>query len=270
MRVWCGCVTVAIASMAMADEFSYDDYAEVLSANVNDEGLVNYAELKSNRGKLDGFIASMGALSQSEYDAWDERAKIAFWCNAYNAITLQRIIDHHPIKKGGIIDGLRFPENSIRQIDGVWEKLKTTVLGEPITLDAIEHQVLRAKFNEPRIHMAIVCAALSCPRLRNEPYVAERLDEQLADQSRNFCGNPGNTRIDRAGNRLYLSAIFDWFDEDFTRNYTPKAGFEHLRSTAKAIAHFVSLHVSDAEAEYLRTAKYDVKFLDYDWTLNEQ
>jgi hypothetical protein len=258
----------ACFALPAAHAFNYDGYADVLSAYVDDKGLVDYATLKANRAKLDSFVASMGAVSRESYDTWTEVEKIAFWCNAYNAITLKYIIDHYPIQKGGIIAGLRFPENSIRQITGVWDKLKTPVLGEAMTLDHIEHEILRKLFVEPRIHMAIVCAALSCPRLRNEPYVGERLDKQLADQSRGFCAS--KVRIDMQDKRLYLSAIFDWFGDDFEGPYDPASGFEHLRGAERSIAHFVSKHTGEAEAEFLRTQKYAVRYLDYDWTRNEQ
>ena len=252
------------------DAFSYEGYADVLKAYVDDDGMVNYRGLKAKRAGLDEFVRALGALSKETYASWDEAAQIAFWCNAYNAITLTRIIDHYPIKKGGIISGFRFPVNSIRQIDGVWEDIETRVLGTKMTLDHIEHGILRVKFNEARIHMAIVCAAISCPTLRTEPYVGDRLEEQLEDQSRDFCARPDKFKIDRTKNRVYVSAILDWFGGDFVKSYTPASGFSHLRGEKKAVAYFLSRHVNARDAEYLRGSKYSTKYLDYDWSLNEQ
>lgn len=258
------------AEVADAPAFSYDQYASVLEQYVDDQGMVNYAALKKNRAELDRFIVSMGALNRESYEHWDEQAQIAFWCNAYNAITLKRIIDHYPIQKGSWLNALRFPENSIRQISGVWDTLKTPVLGREMTLDAIEHEVLRKQFKEPRIHMALVCAAMGCPPLRNEPYVGKGLDEQLDEQSKQFLSNSEKFRIDRDDDVVYLSPILDWFGEDFKTGYTPKSGFDGFGETERAVLSFASRYVSEREKDYLEAGEYSIEYLDYDWSLNEQ
>lgn len=251
-------------------EFSYEPYAKVLNAYVDDHGWVDYKGLKANRAELDAFVASLATLPPPVYGSWSEPDKIAFWCNVYNAVTLKRIVDHYPIEKGSILNALRFPENSIRQIGGVWTEIETNVMGRPLTLDQVEHEILRVEFNEPRIHAAIVCAAVSCPPLRNEPFIGEKLDAQLADQSRKFLARLDGFKIDRNRNRVYLSAIFDWFGEDFVKSYTPESAFPGQSKTNRAVLHFVSKHVGENDAEYLRTQRYSVHHFDYDWTLNEQ
>lgn len=258
------------AEVADAPAFSYEQYASVLEQYVDDQGMVNYAALKKNRAELDRFIVSVGALHRESYERWDEQAQIAFWCNAYNAITLKRIIDHYPIQKGSWLNALRFPANSIRQISGVWDTLKTPVLGREMTLDAIEHEVLRKQFEEPRIHMALVCAAMGCPPLRNEPYVGDWLDEQLDEQSKKFLGNPEKFRSDRDDDVVYLSPILDWFGEDFKTSYTPKSEFDGFGETERAVLSFASRYVSEREKDYLEAGEYSIEYLDYDWSLNEQ
>ena len=182
-------VVAALSGAVQAQSFSYADYADALKAYVNDRGMVNYAELKSHSEKLDSFLSSLAGLNRKAYDGWAEPAKIAFWLNAYNACTLQAIIDHYPIQSS-FLTSLRYPKNSIRQISGVWDELQFSVMGQPMTLDGIEHGVLRKEFHEPRIHMALVCAAMGCPPLRNEPYTGDRLGAQLDDQARRFLSNP--------------------------------------------------------------------------------
>jgi hypothetical protein len=199
-------------------QFDYSDYGVVLKSYVDDRGLVNYKALKANRQGLDKFAASLAQLDPQVYDAWNEKEKIAFWINAYNALTLLAIINHYPIK-ASLLGSLRFPKNSIRQIPGVWDKLQFTVMGRKITLDGIEHEILRAKFNEPRIHMALVCAALGCVVLRDEPYTRDRLDEQLNDQTIRLIKDSRKFRIDREKPRVYLSPIFKWFGGDFVKTY---------------------------------------------------
>lgn len=250
--------------------FTYEAYDALLRDYVDERGLVDYPSLQAKRSDLDGFIRSMATLSRKAFEAWTEAERLAFWINAYNAITLERIIDHYPIKKGGLIAGLRYPANSIRQIPGVWKKLANTIMGEEITLEGIEHDILRVQFREPRIHAAIVCAALSCPPLRNEAFRAERLEEQLDDQSRKFLAKETRFRIDLEKKRVYLSSILDWFGEDFVGVYNTDGELTKHGKTKGAALEYVSRHVSDEDAQFLLSSGYSVSFLDYDWTLNEQ
>ena len=250
--------------------FSYALYAHQLAVHVDERGMVDYESLKSNSDLLNQFIAALGAVDAAEFERWSREEQLAFWINAYNAITLKYIVDHYPIKPGGIISSVRFPDESIRQIDGVWTKLTTRVVGEEMTLDHIEHEILRKEFDEPRIHAALVCAAMSCPPLRQEPFVAENIEEQLADQSRRFLADKNRFRIDRDANVIYVSQIFEWFGEDFVGKYTPSSGFEGRNDAERAFLNFASQYVSEEDAAYLRDGDYAVRFIDYDWTLNDQ
>jgi len=142
----------AYAENDVRQEFNYDDYAATLKAYVNNQGMVNYKELKSNREKLDSFLFSVGRLNTESYEKWSDKKKIAFWLNIYNGLTLKAIIDNYPIKSS-FFKARLYPKNSIRQISGVWDKLKFNVMGQNMTLDEIEHKTLRKNFDEPRIHM---------------------------------------------------------------------------------------------------------------------
>ena len=243
-------------------------YAEALKY-VDDRGMVYYVGLKRDRRKLDQYVRNIGSLKRSVYEKWEEPAKVAFWVNAYNALTLKVIIDNYPIK-ASFFRSMTYPSNSIRQISGVWKKIKFRVMGRDMTLDQIEHSTLRAKFNEPRIHMALVCAAMSCPPLRNEPYEGDKLQEQLDDQARKFLADSSKFKIDRRANTVRLSKIFDWFGKDFVKNHKPRTGFAGHDEQVAAPLNYFSGYLSDQNAAYLRGSKYSVKFLDYDWTLNER
>lgn len=251
-------------------EFTHESYAAVLEEHGDDRGMVDYAALKEEPEELLAFVRLVAALGRETYDGWDEPARIAFWLNAYNALTLQAVVDHYPIEPGAIRD-YRYPKNSIRQIPGVWDKTQFLVLGEKRTLNGIEHETLRKDFDEPRIHMALVCAAMGCPPLRAEPFVGDRLGEQLDDQTRRFLGDPEKFRIDRDAGVVHLSSILDWFGEDFVETHAPAGGFDSGADAAeKAVLSFVAGYLPEADAEYLRTGDYDVKYLGYDWSLNEQ
>jgi len=246
-----------------------DAYRALLSERVNATGLVDYRGLRANRQDLDRYVLSIAGLDPNAYEAWDDAKKIAFWINAYNALTLKAIVDNYPIKKGGLISSLRFPESSIRQIPGVWDEIRHPIMGEPMTLDQIEHEVLRKQFDEPRIHMVLVCAAMGCPPLRNEPYTGDRLDAQLTDQARRLFSDSRKFRIDRKSETVYLSSIFKWFGADFARKYSTDE-FQQASAGLRPVLNFAARHVTPADAEYLKTQRYTVAYLDYDWSLNEE
>lgn len=254
---------------AVRQAFSYDDYAAVLKAYVDDAGMVDYKALVKNRDRLDAFAAAIAGLERSIYDKWTEKGKLAFWINAYNALTLEAIVAHYPIR-ASFTRSLVHPKNSIRQIPGVWDKIRFTVMGRPMTLNDIEHGTLRKIFDEPRIHMALVCAAVGCPPLRGEPYVAERLDEQLDDQARRFLSDPQKFRIDREKGHVHLSPIFKWFASDFVKKYGAKEAFAGRSEKQRAVLHFITRYLSNKDKRYLTKTKYKIKYLTYDWTLNEQ
>jgi hypothetical protein len=249
--------------------FSYADYATVLRTYVNGQGMVDYKAMLAHRQKLDAFASALGKLEPRVYAQWSEKDQIAFWINAYNALTMEAILTHYPIQSSWF-KSLVFPQNSIGQIPGVWDKLQFIVMGRKATLDQIEHEILRKQFNEPRIHLALVCAAMGCPPLRNEPFIGSQLDEQLDDQARRFLSNPKMFRIEVSQGQVYLSPIFKWFGEDFVRTFgTDKELLGH-GPAERAVLAFISRYLGAGDREYLAKGKYEVKYLDYDWSLNEQ
>ena len=259
--------TVAPAA-APSGDFSYEPFASALLEHVDIYDMVDYAGLEENRGDLDAFVALLATLDPAVYEGWDTDEKIALWLNAYNALTLRAIVDHYPIESSAF-RSVVYPENSIRQIPGVWKKLRFRVMGQERTLDEIEHEILRVEFDEPRIHMALVCAAKSCPPLRWEPYTGEKLDVQLEDQIVRFLGNDEKFRLDPEGGRVELSPIFKWFGDDFVSVYEPDRGFEGREPGRRAVLHFIALHLEGPDKEFLEQGDYEIDYLDYDWSLNE-
>jgi len=245
------------ANVATNSAFSYEDYENVLKTYVSDRGLVDYSGLQANRQQLDRFNQSLGEVAPETYASWSEERQIAFLSNAYNAFTLQSIVDRQPL-----------PE-SIRDISGVWNRRKFALAGEEKTLDNIEHDILRKNFNEPRIHVALVCAAISCPPLRNEPYLAEGLDTQLNDQTIKFANSPYGFKLDREDKRVYLSSIFKWYGQDFEETYGIEDKFEG-NDKQRAVLNYFNPALDSASQTFLDREEYKVKYLDYDWSLNKQ
>lgn len=173
--------------------------------------------------------------------------KLTFWINVYNILAAKMVLDHYPVKS--IKDAGSF-------FTGVWRKDVGIVAGKMRTLNEIEHEILR-KMDEPRIHVAIVCASVSCPDLRAESYTVENLDSQLDNQLKLFLMNAEKgLRIDKKNGRVYLSSIFKWFKEDFES----KGG----------VRNYLARYAPDAARASLQNHTLSVHYLDYDWELNEQ
>ena len=230
-------------------------YARVLERFVTDDARVQYASLKANPADLDGYLKSLASIDAAEFEVQPEADRIAFWINAYNAITLKTIIDSYPIQGRGLA-ALRYPTSSIRQISGAWTDRSWVVAGADMSLDDIEHKTLRKRFREPRVHMALVCAALGCPPLRAEPYVGARLGEQLDDQTRRYLASPFGMKLEPEHRRIEVSAIFKWFAEDFNKEDEVRGFLIRYAPTAAARA-------------ALADSKTKIVFIDYDWSLNE-
>ena len=247
-----------------------DRLARALAAHVDSEGLVDYVGFAKDREDLDAYYRSVAYLDADVYEGWDEPRRIAFWCNVYNALTLAVVLENHPIGRSVFGTSIGAPEGSIKQIPDVWNRAQFLVMGETVTLGHIEHEILRKEFDEPRIHVAINCASGGCPPLRAEPFRGRDLEAQLEDQTKRFLGEASRFHIDREADVVGLSAIFSWFGGDFEAGYLPTAGFGDHSDPVRSVLAFIAEHVSEADAEFLREGAYEVRFLPYDWSLNEQ
>jgi len=243
-----------------------DAYARTLAAVVDDQGRVDYDQLIAHPADLDAWYRSVVWLDPEAPERWDEPTRIAFWCNAYNGLTLLTIRENHPIGRSLFGTLTLAPAGSIRQIPRVWSRLHFQVATEPVTLDHIEHGILRSRFTEPRIHVAINCASEGCPALRSEPYDGPGLEAQLDDQVRRMVNSPGRFLLDRDHGRVRLSRIFRWFATDFT---APERGYgEHPPAVRGALA-FLARGLPPEDAAWLERGQYTVDWLPYDWHLND-
>lgn len=256
---------LVLSASSPARAFSNEPYARVLDRFVDASGRVDYAALAGDRADLDTFTHAIADMDSATWAGYTDSDRLAWWINAYNALTLRLIVNHYPITP--VTD--EYPASSIRQIYGAWTKFEWTVMGRAMTLDTMEHEVMRVEFDEPRIHMALVCAAVSCPPLRREPYTGAELEEQLEDQSRTFVTDPRNLRIERKEHVLRLSAIFEWFGGDFPSRYdTGTPEFEDARD--RAVVSFVSRYLPEADREWLSAGDYLIRYFAYDWSLNDR
>ncbi len=215
-------------------------WTELLQKHVSEAGEVDYKGFIKDSILLDEYLTILSEHPTGSN--WNEEEKIAYWINAYNAFTVKLIVEHYPLKSiKDISDGLPM-------INSPWD-MKFFKIGKvDFDLNTIEHEILRKEFNEPRIHFAINCASISCPKLRNEAFTAAQLDIQLDDQAKQFIIDPSKNEIsDKA---IKLSKIFDWFKSDFTKK----------QSLSLYLQTYSVVQLSD---------ELKIEYLEYDWNLNE-
>jgi hypothetical protein len=249
---------------AAATETLHRPLDQILDLNVRD-GLVYYRALRSDRGRLDRYIASLN-VSSDAYERWSREQKMAFWLNAYNAFVLQTVIDHYPIKGSS----KNYPSNSVRQIPGAFEQVKHRVAGRSLTLDDIEKTVL-PEFNEPRLYLALGRGAVGSGRLRSEAYAGDRLKQQLDDLQQEFVSEQTMIKVDRAANVVSVTPIVSWRSAEFIAVYDPGAtGPLAQRSPIeRAIVAFVMPRLLPLEREFLQKNEFKVTYHPFDWRLND-
>lgn len=221
-------------------------YAKALKQFVKD-GLVNYAALKSDPKDLNLYLDQLASVSEDRFKKWSQPQQIATLANLYNAQTIQLIVTHYPLKSIKDIGGL---------LKGPWKQPVVRLFGKVITLEDLEHGILRKDYAEPRLHFALVCAALGCPPIRGEPYDPENLDAQLEDQGKRFLAQKHKNSVDLAKKILNLSPIFKWFEEDF-------------RKKTGTVLAFVQPYFPPEVSRELLKGGYKIEYTHYDWSLND-
>ncbi|MDP1537132.1 MAG: DUF547 domain-containing protein [Burkholderiales bacterium] len=226
---------------------------------------IRYAGFVQERAALKAYLGALSKVTQAEFNGWTKPQQMAFLTNAYNAYTVEKILTRYPNIKSiwdfGKIFGNPFKDRFF------------TLLGREFSLDMIEHETLRkpGSYSEPRVHFAVNCASVGCPMLREEPYVAERLDAQLEEQTRRFLADRSRNRYHAQDNMLEVSQIFKWFGEDWTSGYR---GFDGrgvaMQSREQFFAKYANLLAdSPAQQNTIAERKAGLRYLDYDWVLND-
>lgn len=239
-------ISISLGIFSQAEQIAaatvdHEIWAELLGKYVREDG-VDYAGFKSEENRLDQYL---NVLEQTDSKTLMRDEQFAYYINAYNAWTIKLILSAYPAV------------TSIKNLGtfwkSPWEKKIVRIDGDVVTLDDIEHHILRPRFKDPRVHFAINCSAVSCPPLRSEPYLGNLLDLQLSQATGSFINNPNHYRLE--GNTFYVSRIFKWFAEDFNNDVL---GFY--------------LEFARGDLKKKLAEKKDViqiKYLNYDWSLND-
>ncbi len=220
---------------------------------------VSYKGFATDRAQLKTYLDSISAVPEATYKSWNKSQQLAFLMNAYNAYTVELILTKYPNLK------------SIRDLGSTfskpWSIKFIKLFGKDVTLDNIEHDMIRADgvFNDPRIHVGVVCASIGCPMLRNEAFIAEKVDAQLDDGMKRFLSDKSRNRYSADAKKLEVSKIFDWYKKDFLKGHK---GFASLEATLGKYADQLTDDVA-ARAE-IKAGKVAITYLDYDWNLNDK
>ena len=219
---------------------------------------VNYKALAEDRAALTAYLQSLSAVTTTQYAAWSKPQQYAFLTNAYNAFTIEKILTRYPdlksIRDFGIVFG------------NPWKDRFFTLLGKPQHLDGIEHEVMRAPglFDDPRVHVAVNCAAIGCPMLANRAFAPERIDAQLDQLFMRFMADRSRNRYNPQTKTVELSRIFEWYSKDFDKGHK---GFSSVNDVVAKYADQLA-DAPDNRAQ-LRSGQVSIRFLEYDWSLND-
>ena len=224
--------SLCLTTTVVAQKSIHSLWTTSLKEYVDEDGRVNYAQWKKDPSRLVDYITSLEENPPAEY--WSKNDSLAYFINAYNAVTVKLILDHYPLK-------------SIRKLVTPWRFKLFELNGKKISLNHIEHQILR-KMGDPRIHFAINCASASCPKLFNTAFYAHTMEQQLAKATTLFINDPSRNQLTK--NTLSISRIFQWFASDFGS-----------RQERHAFIRKYAQQTIDKEAK--------IRFLNYDWRLNE-
>lgn len=244
-----------------AAAFDHSDWTHLLKRFVatTEDGhstTIDYAGIQKQRAELQDYLSKLADVEPQQFSAWPTPERLAFLINAYNAWTVELILEEYP------------DIDSIRDIGGwfgsPWKQAIAPLLGKKRTLDEIEHGMIRGsgEFDEPRIHFAVNCASIGCPALRREAYVADDLEAQLEAQTRDFLSD--RSRNAWRDDALYVSPIFKWYGEDF------EAGWRGTDSLVEFLARYAdALGLSQDQKQALLDGKATIRYTDYDWRLND-
>ena len=224
--------------------FDHSSFDAILKARVDPAGYVDYAAIAKDTAALDNYITS---LATAPFDDLSRDGKLALLINAYNAFTLKLIVEHYDDGKLASIRDI--PEKKR------WDHTRWRLAGQTYSLNTIEHELVRENFIEPRIHFALVCAAVSCPPLRAEAYTADRLEAQLAAQSTYVHTHPRWLQLNSNKNQLKLTALYQWYAGDFEQ-------------VSGSVLQYVATQSPPVERIVNRNP--DISYIDYSWRLNDQ
>jgi hypothetical protein len=236
---------------------------------ISDDGRVEYSTLKRKRLDVIAAKRELKKLNPAVLMALSRDEHIAFWINTYNFCTIELILRHYPIEPKFYM--IIYPDNSIMQISGPWTKEFFDIQREEYNLKEIEQDYLLKRYKDPRICFALSNASVGGATLRNEPYKGDRLNEQLDDQVKKYIATNKGLRWDKDNDILYLSNLFQMHSKVFleSEKWASIKKFRKRKDVERIWLNFIAPHLTEEDISYLEKNEFKIKFIDFDWHLNE-
>ncbi len=242
--VWFTCSNCrAIRRSTESRPVTHEIWDGLVKKHVETDGFVDYKGFIGDSSELNKYLKLLSSAHPNDKN-WSKNEQMAYWINAYNAFTVKLIVQNYPVAS------IKDIKHGVAFVNSVWDIKWIKIEGYTYDLNNIEHNILRPVFKDARIHAAVNCASFSCPRLRNEAFTAEKLENQMEDAMKKFVNDPTRNKI--TAQKVEISEIFKWFRNDFERDGGSVRGFINKFSTQKI------------------GEKTDLNYLTYDWRLNEE
>ncbi len=252
-----------LALPALALDHTHKAWDDLLKKHVRyaesgNASRVSYAGFAKDRAALKAVLDEYSRVTRAQFEGWPKPRQQAFLVNAYNAFTIEKILTRYP--------GIKSIKDFGSVFGNPWKDRFFTLFGQPASLDFIEHETLRREgaYDDPRVHVAVVCASIGCPMLLNDAFTADRLDAQMDDAMMRFLSDRARNRYNPRSGKLEVSRIFDWYGKDFEKGHK---GFSSVKQMLAKYADQLADKPEDRAA--VREQKAEVTFLEYDWSLND-
>ena len=242
---------------ALSKPFDHSSWDRFLKKFVNEEGEVNYRGVKEDPSLLNEYLAKLAGLGPEGVFGWPREEKLALWLNGYHAAVVRAVIENYPVK-------------SIKDIPSVWETQRITVGINRMSLQDIQAVQLIGATHDEKIYTALCCGARSCPKMRREAYTGTRVEGQLFLAAREFVNDPARNRVIPGKKKAEISRIFKWHAADFKLDFGTFENDRGLSQEEHAVLSFIAHYLQDAgKLEFLEQGNYKIKYLPFDWSLNE-
>jgi hypothetical protein len=243
-------ILIFISNLCFAFDHQHKTWDQILKGQTKKgtiSTLIGYKALKNNPKKLNTYLENLSKVTKSEYQEFTNEQKLSFLINAYNAFTFKLILDSYPIKS---IEDIKGEGGFLGFGSSPWKIKFINLLEQKLSLDYIEHKIIRKDFSEPRIHFVVNCASISCPNLRMEAMVADKIEQQLADSAEKFINNKSKNLFDHKKKTITISKIFKWYGDDFKDKYGTYLKFiEKIKKVDNL-------------------SEYKLHWMEYNWELN--
>lgn len=244
---------------ALDQPFDHSTWDRLLAQFVDDQGQVDFPSLQKDPSLLDEYLGQIARIEGVDFTKrWPREEKLALWLNAYHAGVLKTVLDHYPVK-------------SIQDIPGVWDTDFIQVAGRFYSLNDIRARHLMGTYRDEKIHTALACGAVSCPRLRKEAFQGPRVEGQLFLAAREFVNDLTKNQIDPSQRKIKLSTIFKWYAGDFKLDFGRFENDRGLSQNDYAVLSFVAHYLEDVKkVQYLEEGEYKISYLPFNWGLVEK